>query len=253
MCPTHYEQKAHGYSPKTINLSPHPPCAVSHCDIEATSRKKGSLCQPHYQKKYRGIDPETYIVPEDNPFKNKPQCSEPGCERMSRSSGVCDYHRTRARIGKTRVEVEVKRTSPCRFNTCENPSSQGGWCQTHYEQLRLTGSVTEARTYGKYTRGDLRCPIPNCRKAQVSGGLCGSHLIMKKKYRVSVERLIEIWEDPRCSNPGCTNTTRLHMDHDHATGEFRALLCSGCNNALGFLKEDSARISGLREYIERFS
>lgn len=252
MCPTHYEQKAHGYEERSINLSPHPECAVSHCDIEATSRKEGSYCYPHYQKSYRGVDPETYVIPKDHPFRSKPICAEPGCQKLSRSNGLCDYHRTRARVGKTQVVAPIKRTPPCQFETCENPSSQGGWCQTHYEQLRLTGSVTEARTYGKYTKGELRCPIPNCRKAQVSGGLCGSHLIMKKKYGVSVERLIEIWENPACSNPGCTNTTRLHMDHDHTTGEFRALLCGGCNNALGFLKEDAARISGLREYIERF-
>lgn len=75
---------------------------------------------------------------------------------------------------------------------------------------------------------------------------------MQGQYGISPEQLIEIWKNPICSNPGCGNTTRLHMDHDHATGEFRALLCGGCNSALGFLKEDAARIAGLREYIERF-
>lgn len=252
LCPTHYEQQAHGYRPKSINLSPHPVCAVSHCDIEATSRKEGSLCQPHYQKKYRGIDPETYIVPEDNAFKNKPKCVEPGCERMSRSNGVCDYHRTRARIGKTQAEVVIKRTPPCKFEGCIHVSSQGGWCQTHYEQLRLTGEVKKARTYGKYTKRELKCPVPGCRKPQVARSLCTSHLTMIKKYRVTREELIEIWREPVCSNPSCGITSRLHMDHDHVTGEFRGLLCRGCNHALGNLAESPERMTGLREYIERF-
>jgi hypothetical protein len=40
------------------------------------------------------------------------------------------------------------------------------------------------------------------------------------------------------------------MDHDHSTGRFRALLCGGCNSALGLLKESTERIQGLKKYIE---
>lgn len=252
LCPTHYEQSSHGYSARSIDLSPHPPCAVSHCDIEATSRKEGSLCHPHYQKKYRGIDPETYVVPENNPYRSREVCLEPGCERMSLSNGLCNYHRTRARIGKGQASVVIKRTPECKFEDCPNASSQGGWCQTHYEQLRLTGAVKKARTYGLYTDGELRCPIPNCRKPQASRGVCTSHVTMLKKYKVTKQELIDIWEKPLCSNPACGITTRLHMDHDHITGEFRGLLCRGCNHALGNLAESPDRISGLREYIERY-
>lgn len=40
----------------------------------------------------------------------------------------------------------------------------------------------------------------------------------------------------------------LHVDHDHATGRVRALLCQGCNKALGYLREDPERIGKLAVY-----
>ena len=75
---------------------------------------------------------------------------------------------------------------------------------------------------------------------------------MGREYGLTAEALKSIWSNPTCSNPGCEATTHLRMDHDHATGKFRALLCNGCNTALGFLKENPERIRSLATYIERF-
>jgi recombination endonuclease VII len=40
----------------------------------------------------------------------------------------------------------------------------------------------------------------------------------------------------------------LSIDHNHRTGEIRALLCHHCNAAYGHLREDEARILALLEY-----
>jgi hypothetical protein len=42
----------------------------------------------------------------------------------------------------------------------------------------------------------------------------------------------------------------LAVDHDHATGTVRGLLCGRCNTALGLLGEDSAVIVKLFNYLE---
>jgi hypothetical protein len=41
----------------------------------------------------------------------------------------------------------------------------------------------------------------------------------------------------------------LSVDHDHATGIFRGLLCHGCNGALGLLKESPEVVERLLQYV----
>ena len=44
---------------------------------------------------------------------------------------------------------------------------------------------------------------------------------------------------------------RLAVDHDHATGTIRGLLCSECNKALGLLEDDPALLRQAADYLER--
>jgi Recombination endonuclease VII len=41
----------------------------------------------------------------------------------------------------------------------------------------------------------------------------------------------------------------LHVDHDHATGAVRGLLCSDCNTALGHLHDSPEIIHSLLKYV----
>lgn len=42
----------------------------------------------------------------------------------------------------------------------------------------------------------------------------------------------------------------LNVDHSHATGAVRALLCHACNTALGLFNEDPALLRRAAEYVE---
>lgn len=42
---------------------------------------------------------------------------------------------------------------------------------------------------------------------------------------------------------------RLVIDHDHASGMLRGVLCSNCNTALGLLRDDPQRIRAALDYL----
>jgi hypothetical protein len=55
-----------------------------------------------------------------------------------------------------------------------------------------------------------------------------------------------------CKQPRPENRT-LHVDHDHETGEIRALLCFRCNNALGDFEEEYELFQRAADYLDRDS
>lgn len=256
LCPKHYNQQMYGAPERTRDGSETPKCAVSHCVRLANSRTEGSLCQAHYHIKWRGGDPESRILraKDDAKGRTDKKCRVGDCHRRAETKSLCNYHARQARTGRIEVPAElgIKLNGPCSFEGCERPYTSKRLCHSHYMQWTSTGKLTELRDYGKYVKGDHVCAVGQCKKPAVSQGLCERHNAMRVNYKLTVEQITEVWENPVCSNPGCGETKRLHMDHDHATGAFRALLCSGCNTGLGMLKEDAARIRGLADYIESF-
>ena len=55
--------------------------------------------------------------------------------------------------------------------------------------------------------------------------------------------------DGRCSI--CRDDGKLVIDHDHTTGDVRALLCGHCNRMLGAAKDDPARLMAAAEFLNR--
>jgi hypothetical protein len=44
---------------------------------------------------------------------------------------------------------------------------------------------------------------------------------------------------------------KLNVDHDHATGKIRGLLCGNCNRALGLIKDSFETLVKLHEYLRK--
>jgi len=62
-------------------------------------------------------------------------------------------------------------------------------------------------------------------------------------------------QDCKCAICGKTeqeNKKRLAVDHCHATGKVRKLLCSHCNTALGLVNDDQNILIEMLSYLKEF-
>jgi hypothetical protein len=78
---------------------------------------------------------------------------------------------------------------------------------------------------------------------------------LKRTYGITVEQYEEMLAVQGgvcmiCKQPRPENRT-LHVDHDHATGEIRGLLCFRCNNALGDFEEQYELFRRAADYLDR--
>lgn len=53
----------------------------------------------------------------------------------------------------------------------------------------------------------------------------------------------------RCAICDRVLDSRPHLDHDHATGAIRGLLCASCNLGLGFFRDSHALLVGAAYYL----
>lgn len=89
-----------------------------------------------------------------------------------------------------------------------------------------------------------------CRKCHVSRIRVRE---LKTKYGLTPDAVIKMQERQHDRCLGCQQELPRNfcVDHDHATGKVRGLLCRPCNLVLGLVKEDRARLTRLRLYLDR--
>jgi hypothetical protein len=59
-------------------------------------------------------------------------------------------------------------------------------------------------------------------------------------------------QDGKCAacSDALTPGKATHVDHCHATGRVRGILCNGCNTALGHAQDDPSRLRALADYLD---
>jgi hypothetical protein len=76
-----------------------------------------------------------------------------------------------------------------------------------------------------------------------------------RRKGITVAEWLSFWEACDGACPGCRRPLEkgqlTHVDHCHATGTVRGLLCSECNHAVGKTKDDPETLRRLAAYLER--
>lgn len=133
--------------------------------------------------------------------------------------------------GKCGQTQRYKSTSGC--VTCGRER-----CRKHYQ------ANTERR---KETGAEYRKNNP--------GSWRRAHL--KRAYRMTLEEFNKLFQRQgnRCAI--CYSETHggrgWHVDHCHASGKIRGILCHPCNSTLGYAKEDVARLKACASYLRKHS
>ena len=76
---------------------------------------------------------------------------------------------------------------------------------------------------------------------------------VRRLYGITMDQVDELLEAQGhgCAICGGANVAgrRLAVDHDHATGVVRGLLCCGCNRGIGYFKDDPNRMVEAMNYL----
>lgn len=75
-----------------------------------------------------------------------------------------------------------------------------------------------------------------------------------KKYGITVKDYDNLFESQngRCAICQKKSNKKLVIDHDHVSGNVRALLCQPCNLMLGFARDNKTILRLAIEYLKRF-
>jgi hypothetical protein len=73
---------------------------------------------------------------------------------------------------------------------------------------------------------------------------------LRNAYGITVEQFHEIRAEQQGRCAVCRREAQLCVDHDHATGKIRGLLCRKCNAALGMFMDDHATLRRAIHYLK---
>ena len=99
-------------------------------------------------------------------------------------------------------------------------------------------------------RADFRTPSGTELGMCTSCALYGVDPSIGRRYGITaIEYLgMLISQHHRCAI--CQHIRPLHIDHCHATGKVRGLVCITCNTVMGMYKDDPDRLRATADYIE---
>lgn len=136
-------------------------------------------------------------------------------------------------------------------------------CKLGKEETDFPKPVAIQRQYGTYMKRRPRCKdcVNEYQRRMTAknsradifevGGIKRSRRKLWEVYRMTPEQYIEMYESQEGLCAICHISTAAVVDHCHAKGNVRALLCQHCNVMLGAAKDDVSILARGIEYLNK--
>ena len=124
------------------------------------------------------------------------------------------------------------------------------WCPDCERVLPLSDFVRTVRTASGHHSYCRPCHNTRSRASrEKAGGSRSYHLT--RRYGISAQEADLMLADQNGLCAICEEAAAEHVDHDHVTGEVRALLCFNCNGGLGQFRDDPVVLRAAADYVEQ--
>ncbi len=252
-------------------------CSQDSCGGPTVGR---GLCSAHYQyAKYHGefasLDPAArpcencgqLMAGRTSPKAKycSPECKETAVLRRKRAAALKAAGTRKCLICGTVIPESVTLKAKCCSRECgvawqnakRDAAKRAAWAAEGLRCERCGKPIPVPETGKRRTK---YCS-EQCKYLTLNARWCekSPHYNRQRTYGITQEQheVLLASQDGRCAIcgsaewPAPVKGGRPHVDHDHATGAIRGLLCGHCNNGLGNFGDDPPRLRSAADYLER--
>lgn len=180
-------------------------------------------------------------------------CSAMGCEQPAVSKGWCSAHyqkqlhplRNSWKLIRSRYAGET----PISWESFEAFLADVGERPTAKHQLRR---VNEARPYSALNvRWVHPIPVKKDHMSKTDRAAYSKEWSLQTKYKITGEEHQKMLSEQGGKCAVCAEVADLHVDHCHAKGNVRGLLCVKCNRGLGYFRDRPELLTRAAAYLAR--
>lgn len=222
----------------------------THPGCDRLVKAKG-LCHAHYQQWQRCGETWEFGT---NPHRGRKPCTFPGCGKARFARGLCQGHAAQARKSQ-----ELRALVGPRPDAAEGYS----YCSTCHQFWPTDCFVWDfKRQQPQRVCKDCRAAAQRANNRKPSAIRTRRRWALRRNYGIEPDQYLALHERQRgrcavCREPIPNLLEDLDIDmrqasgvdHCHATGRVRGLLCRGCNHGLGGFNDDVEKLRRAVDYL----
>ena len=137
---------------------------------------------------------------------------------------------------------------------CEGDRTREAKHQHYLKSERHKQAVRRRNKRAYYVRNKDEIMSRSAQYKQRNPGRVKAYLL-KRKYKLTPEERQAMIEEQNgaCEICGEVLWDKLEVDHNHATGKVRAMLCHLCNSGLGMFQDDIELLRIARSYLYHYN